>query len=104
MNARTPITDDGQLLRPDLVMLHPSPTNPRKTFAEEPLQELAESIRQHGIMQPIVVREMPESMRAQLGTKARLEIVAGERRWRAAKLAGLASVPVLLRELTDDHF
>lgn len=51
MNARDHTLDDGQLLRPDTVMLHPSPTNPRKTFAEEPLQELAESIRQHGIMQ-----------------------------------------------------
>ena len=103
MNARDNTTDDGHLLRPDLAMLHPSPTNPRKTFAEEPLQELAESIRQHGIMQPIVVREMPEAMRAQLGTEARLEIVAGERRWRAANLAGLASVPVLLRDLTDEQ-
>jgi ParB/RepB/Spo0J family partition protein len=84
-------------------MLHPSPTNPRKTFAEEPLQELAESIKQHGIMQPIVVREMPEAMRLQLGTEARLEIVAGERRWRAANIAGLPTVPVLLRDLTDEQ-
>ncbi len=103
MNARDYTQDDGQLLRPDTCMLHPSPTNPRKVFAEEPLQELAESIRQHGIMQPIVVREMPEAMRQQLGTKARLEIVAGERRWRAANIAGLATVPVLLRDLTDDQ-
>lgn len=70
MNARDHTLDDGQLLRPDTCMLHPSPTNPRKTFAEEPLQDLAESIRQHGIMQPIVVREMPEAMREQLGTEA----------------------------------
>ena len=103
MPARDHTLDDGQLLRPDTVMLHPSPTNPRKTFAEEPLQELAESIRQHGIMQPIVVRVMPEAMRQQLGTEARLEIVAGERRWRAATIAGLPTVPVLLRELTNEQ-
>lgn len=103
MNARDHTQDDGQLLRPDTGMLHPSPTNPRKTFAEEPLQELAESIKQHGIMQPIVVREMPEAMRLQLGTEARLEIVAGERRWRAANIAALPTVPVLLRELTDEQ-
>lgn len=95
--------DEGQMLHPDIGMLHPSPTNPRKTFAEVPLQELAESIQQHGIMQPIVVREMPEALRAKLGTQARLEIVAGERRWRAANIAGLASVPVVLRDLTDDQ-
>ncbi|MBS0368440.1 MAG: ParB/RepB/Spo0J family partition protein [Proteobacteria bacterium] len=103
MNARDHTQDDGQLLRPDTAMLHPSPTNPRQTFAEEPLQELAESIRQHGIMQPIVVREMPEAMRQALGTEARLEIVAGERRWRAANIAGLLTVPVLLRDLTDEQ-
>ena len=103
MNARDHTQDDGQLLRPDTVMLHPSPTNPRKTFAEASLQELAESIKQHGIMQPIVVREMPEAMRLQFGTEARLEIVAGERRWRAANIAGLPTVPVLLRDLTDEQ-
>jgi ParB/RepB/Spo0J family partition protein len=103
MSARDHAQDDGQLLRPDTCMLHPSPTNPRKTFAEEPLQELAESIKQHGIMQPIVVREMPEAMRLQLGTEARLEIVAGERRWRAANIAGLPTVPVLLRDLNDEQ-
>ena len=103
MNARDHTQDDGQLLRPDTVMLHPSPTNPRKTFAEASLQELAESIKQHGIMQPIVVREMPEAMRHQIGTEARLEIVAGERRWRAANIAGLPTVPVLLRQLTDEQ-
>ena len=93
--------NDGQLLRPDTAMLHPSPTNPRKTFAAEALQELADSIVQHGILQPIVVREMSDDMRQRLGTDCRLEIVAGERRWRAACLAGLQTVPVLLRGLTD---
>ena len=91
----------GQILHPDTAMLHPSPTNPRKTFAAEALQELADSIVQHGILQPIVVREMSDDMRQRLGTDCRLEIVAGERRWRAACLAGLQTVPVLLRDLTD---
>jgi ParB/RepB/Spo0J family partition protein len=54
-------------------------------------------------MQPIVVREMPEDMRQRLNTEARLEIVAGERRWRAANIAGLPTVPVLLRDLTDEQ-
>lgn len=103
MNARDHTQDDGQLLRPDTAMLHPSPTNPRKTFEEEPLQDLAKSILQHGIMQPIVVREMPEAMRQALGTEARLEIVVGERRWRAANIASLPTVPVLLRDLTDEQ-
>lgn len=93
--------DDGQLIRPDTAMLHPSPTNPRQRFDPAALAELADSIKQHGIMQPIVCREMPDAMRTELGTEARLEIVAGERRWRAAQLAGLYSVPALLRTLTD---
>lgn len=93
--------DDGQLIRPDTAMLHPSPTNPRLRFDPAALAELADSIKQHGIMQPIVCREMPDAMRTELGTEARLEIVAGERRWRAAQLAGLDSVPALLRTLTD---
>jgi ParB/RepB/Spo0J family partition protein len=101
--TRENIPDDGQMLRPDTGMLHPSPTNPRKTFAEDSLREMAESIRQVGVMQPIIVREMPEAMRLQLGTDARLEIVAGERRWRAATIAGLLTVPVLLRDLTDEQ-
>lgn len=74
-----------------LARLRPSPNNPRKHFAEESLKELAESIRVHGVLQPLLVRLKGDAY----------EIVAGERRYRAAKLAGLASVPVTVREIDD---
>lgn len=102
MNARDPIHGAGQLIEPDITMLAPSPTNPRKHFDAEALRGLADSIAEHGIMQPIVVRELSDDARRALGTEARLEIIAGERRWRAAQLAGLKTVPCLLRVLSDD--
>lgn len=102
MNARDHTHDTGQLIEPDIAMLTPSPTNPRKTFDAEALRGLAGSIAEHGIMQPIVVRELSDDTRRQLGTEARLEIIAGERRWRAAQLAGLQTVPCILRNLPDD--
>jgi ParB family chromosome partitioning protein len=68
--------------------------NPRKDFREEELAELADSIRAKGLVQPIIVRPDPDD-------EAALEIVAGERRWRAAQRAGLHSVPVIVRSLTD---
>lgn len=74
----------------DLVVRNPR--NPRKHFAEEDLQDLASSIRQHGIVQPVVVRPIADD---------RFEIIAGERRWRAAQLAGLNELPVLIREVDD---
>ena len=69
----------------------PSPLQPRKDFTEESLRELADSIREQGIVQPLVVRAVGD----------RLELIAGERRWRAAKLAGLAHVPIIERTATD---
>jgi len=75
----------------------PSPTNPRKRFDKDKMAELAESIKLHGVLQPILVRRVPEKGAA--GVK--YEIVAGERRWKATRQAGLAHVPVWLRELTD---
>jgi ParB family chromosome partitioning protein len=72
----------------------PNPRNPRRTFAEAELEDLAASIRQHGIVQPIVVRPSP----AKAG---RYEIIAGERRWRAAQRAGIADVPVIIRNVDD---
>ena len=71
---------------------------PRSDMREESLAELAESIRAQGMVQPIVVRPLPGDADS---TEARYEIVAGERRWRAAQLAGLHSVPALVRTLTD---
>ncbi len=73
--------------------LTPNPLQPRKTFDEQELAHLAASLKAAGMLQPILVRKHG----------GKLEIVAGERRWRAAKLAGLASVPVLVREITDEE-
>lgn len=69
---------------------------PRTRFTEEYLKELAESIRRNGIMQPIVVRLSPEHA-------DKYEIIAGERRWRAAQLAGLTEVPVIIRDIDDQQ-
>ena len=68
-----------------------SPLQPRSEFAAEALQELVESIRQHGIIQPLIVRMV----------NGKYELIAGERRWRAAREVGLTQVPVIIREATD---
>lgn len=70
-----------------------SPFQPRKTFSEEALEELAGSIRERGILQPLIVRRVEE----------RYEIIAGERRWRAAVRAGLAEVPAIVRSASDQE-
>ncbi len=101
MSGGETLPDDGQLIRPDIDMLHPSPTNPRKSFDGPALAELAESIKANGVMTPILCRVMPPELAQKLNTLAQLELVAGERRWRASKIAGLTDVPVLLRDLTD---
>jgi ParB family chromosome partitioning protein len=75
----------------DLASIVPSMLQPRKDFGREALQELIDSIRQHGIIQPLIVR--------QAGT--RFELIAGERRWRAAQEIGLATVPVIVRTAND---
>ena len=72
-------------------LVKPNPNQPRKTFNEESLKELAESIGNHGILQPLVVTKMGDGYR----------IVAGERRYRAAKIAGLTLIPVIIKELTE---
>lgn len=71
----------------------PCPFQPRKDFSEDALRELADSIREQGILQPLIVRQRSDS---------KFEIIAGERRWRAAKLIGLPHVPALVRKV-DDH-
>ncbi|NLY95640.1 MAG: ParB/RepB/Spo0J family partition protein [Myxococcales bacterium] len=73
--------------------LHRSQVQPRKRFDEEALDELAESIRAHGVLEPILVRKRPAGG---------YEIIAGERRWRAAQKAGLFEVPIFVRELSDE--
>jgi ParB family chromosome partitioning protein len=69
-----------------------NPRNPRRFFDDSELHDLASSIRQHGIVQPIVVRTL---------ARDRYEIIAGERRWRAAQLAGLIEIPVIIRDVDD---
>jgi ParB family chromosome partitioning protein len=75
----------------ELASISPSPLQPRKDFAPDALRELVDSIRQHGIIQPLIVRRV----------NGRHELIAGERRWRAAQEAGLAEVPVIVRLATD---
>jgi ParB family chromosome partitioning protein len=87
-NAAPP---QGDLRMMNVVQLAPGKYQPRTQMDSESLQELADSIRSQGLMQPILVREVAEGY----------EIIAGERRWRAAQLAGLAEVPVLVREVPD---
>jgi len=77
----------------ELSKIFPNPHQPRKIFDEEKLEELAASIRQHGIIQPITVQRSGEGY----------EIVAGERRWRAARLAGLATMPIHVRDVDDSE-
>ena len=73
--------------------IEPNPDQPRKYFDEEQLNELAESIKQYGVLQPLLVSDK----------KDYFEIIAGERRWRAAKMAGLKEVPVVVKEFTDQE-
>ncbi|WP_173934381.1 ParB/RepB/Spo0J family partition protein [Chelativorans sp. Marseille-P2723] len=86
-----------EVVRPDsrvpIEFISPNPRNPRRNFAEAELADLAQSIREHGIVQPVVVR--PAS------AASRYEIIAGERRWRAAQRAGLSEIPVIIREVDD---
>lgn len=86
-------TDSGEMeLR--LSEIEPNRTQPRKEFDEAALQDLADSIAKHGVLQPILVRPMPTGG---------YQIVAGERRWRASRLAGLDKVPVVVRDMPDSE-
>lgn len=82
-----------ELKRIPIEYLKPGKYQPRKDFDAEQLQELADSIRSQGIIQPLIVRPLAERQ---------YEIIAGERRWRAAQLASLSEVPAVVREITDD--
>jgi ParB family chromosome partitioning protein len=80
-------------------LMQASAFQPRREIHKEPLEELAASIKANGVIQPIVVRPLPQGT----GGAAKYEIVAGERRWQAAQLAGLANIPVIVRELSDSQ-
>ena len=77
-----------------LSQIKPNPNQPRKTFNEEALTELTNSIKQHGLVQPITVRKI---------TPSEFQIISGERRWRASQDAGLSSVPAYIRQVNDDE-
>jgi ParB family transcriptional regulator, chromosome partitioning protein len=91
--AAAALAPRDSLLQIDIDLIDPSPYQPRTRFREEALDELARSIRTSGIVQPLVARS----------SGGRYQLIAGERRWRAAQRAGLVRVPVVLREVTEEH-
>ena len=88
--------DDPAVQLLDVDAIDPNPQQPRRSFDEEGLQELQDSIAEHGVLQPVLVGRVPGSSRYQL--------IAGERRWQAARRAGLAQVPAVIREVTGDEY
>jgi ParB family chromosome partitioning protein len=92
-DVRIPAQGEQRLLSID--QLHPSGRNPRRAFGDSELMELADSIRQKGLLQPIIARPDPQ--------RGGFEIVAGERRWRAAQKAAVHTLPVIVRNLSDQE-
>lgn len=96
-NLGEPAAEGPEQPRPTQFMpverIQPNPDQPRREFSPDALEQLAQSIRQKGIVQPLIVRA--------IGGQGQYEIVAGERRWRAAQIAGLHEVPIVVREFTD---
>jgi ParB family chromosome partitioning protein len=96
LDALIPMTRDGEALVPQMIavdQIRPSHQQVRTRFDAEPLGELADSIRQHGVLQPLLVRRLDDGY----------ELIAGERRWRAARLAGLSTVPAVVRTETANE-
>lgn len=87
------VQEDDKIVEVSLKQLRPNPYQPRKNFDEQSIQELAESIKQHGVIQPIIVRSVLKGF----------EIIAGERRFRASQLLALETIPAVVRALTDDQ-
>ncbi len=95
LEALIPMSRGGEVMVPQMIavdQIRPSHQQVRTRFDAEPLGELSESIRLHGVLQPLLVRRLPDGY----------ELIAGERRWRAARLAGLASVPAVVRNDAGD--
>ena len=101
--ASTEVAEPGERVHQiSLASVVPSALQPRKDFGREALQELIDSIRQHGIIQPLIVRLATAGVAAATGhVGARFELIAGERRWRAAQEIGLATVPAIVRTASD---
>lgn len=93
-NSVEDISNDISPVKVKLIEIEPNREQPRKQFDEEALSELADSIAKHGVIQPLLVRPMPDGG---------YQLVAGERRWRASRIAGLSEVPVVIRNLTDSQ-
>ena len=98
------VVERGKPTELDIDLLTPNPRQPRTQIDEARLEELAQSIRANGVIQPIVVRRVPDVTNdgADGAAGSRYEIVAGERRWRASQRAGLLKVPVAVRDVPDD--
>jgi ParB family chromosome partitioning protein len=92
----------GQALQLPVEQILPGDSQPRQKFDDVALSELAESIRAHGIIQPIVVRQRPLQQNQAAGSAMQYEIIAGERRWRAAQKAGLKSIPVVISDAAEN--
>jgi ParB family chromosome partitioning protein len=101
-----PIGPNGEIRLVTLDAISPNPNQPRQQFDAAALNELAESIRTDGLIQPIIVRTpeatSPEATSPDQTAPPKYELIAGERRWRAAAIAGLAQIPVIVRQI-DDH-
>ncbi|GCL74675.1 ParB/RepB/Spo0J family partition protein [Paenibacillus sp. JMULE4] len=87
------INEDDKVVEIPLAQLRPNPYQPRKNFNDESIQELAASIKEHGVIQPIIVRSVLKGF----------EIIAGERRYRASQASGLATIPAVVRKFTDQQ-
>ena len=85
------VAADGKV---PIEFVSPNPKNPRRHFGDAELTDLAQSIREHGVVQPVVARPSPSQ-------PGRYEIIAGERRWRAAQRAGLTEIPIIVRDVND---
>lgn len=88
------VQDSAGVVSISISDIEPNRSQPRQDFDEESLAELADSIASHGVLQPLIVRPLPEGG---------YQLVAGERRWRASRMAGLFEVPVIIREMTDSE-
>ncbi len=93
-NSVEDISTGASTVKVKLIDIEPNRDQPRKQFDEQALAELSDSIVQHGVLQPLLVRPMPDGG---------YQLVAGERRWRASRMAGLTEVPVVIRDLTDSQ-
>ena len=87
---------DDQISKINIVSISPNPAQPRKKFKEDDIQELAESIKNHGVLQPIIIRNNPNNQNEYL-------LIAGERRLRASKIAGLEKIPAIIKKVDDQE-